>query len=99
MERSSQRLLLIKIYFFGYEGYRNANVEILTIKITNEIWVSMKDVGSGIGVKNISDLVVKEIYGICETKNPTKKQVNEYKMTKRQIYKKFDNLREKVYKK
>ena len=33
----------------------------------------MKDVGSGMGVKNISDLVFKEIYGICETKNPTKK--------------------------
>ena len=50
------------------EGYKNANVEFLTIKITNEIWVSMKDVGSGIGVKNISDLVLNEIYGICETK-------------------------------
>ena len=49
----------------------------------------MKDVGSGIGVKNISGLVLKEIYGICETKNPTKKQFNEYKMTKRQIYEKF----------
>ena len=36
----------------------------------------MKDVG------NISDLVLKEIYGICETKNPSKEQVNEYKMTK-----------------
>ena len=33
----------------------------------------MKDVGSGIGVKNISDLLLKEIYGICETKNYTKK--------------------------
>ena len=55
----------------------------------------MKDVGSGIGVKNISDLVLKEIYGICETKNPTKKQVNDYKMTKREIYKKFTNLSEK----
>ena len=32
----------------------------------------MKDVGSSIGVKNISGLVLKEIYGICETKNPTK---------------------------
>ena len=33
----------------------------------------MKYVGSGmLGVKNISDLVLKEIYGICETKNPTK---------------------------
>ena len=42
----------------------------------------MKDVGSGMSVKNISDLVLKEIYGICETKNPTKKEVNEYKMTK-----------------
>ena len=52
----------------------------------------MKDVGSGIGVKNISDLLLKEIYGICETKNPSKEQVNEYKMTKRQIYKKFTNL-------
>ena len=55
----------------------------------------MKDIGSGIGVKNISDLVLKEIYGICETKNPTKKQVNEYKMTKREIYKKFTNLSKK----
>ena len=42
----------------------------------------MKDVGSGMGVKNISDLVLKEIYGICETKNLAKKQVNEHKMTK-----------------
>ena len=39
------------------------------------------------GVKNISDLVLKEIYGICETKNPTKKQVNEYKMTKEKFIK------------
>ena len=28
-------------------------------------------------------------------KNPTKEQVNEYKMTKREIYKKFINLSEK----
>ena len=49
----------------------------------------MKDVGSGIVVKNISDLVLKEIYDICETKNSLKEQVKEYKMTKRQIYKKF----------
>ena len=55
----------------------------------------MKDVGSGIGVKNISDLVLKEIHGICETKNPTKEQVNEYKMTKREIDKKFTNLSKK----
>ena len=52
----------------------------------------MKDVGSGIGIKNKCDLVLKEIYGICETNNLWKEQVNEYKMTKRQIYKKFTNL-------
>ena len=46
-------------------------------------------------VLKTSDLVLKEIYGICETKNPTKKQVNEYKMTKRQIYKNFTNLSKK----
>ena len=37
----------------------------------------------------------KKIYGICETKNLTKKQVNEYKMAKRQIYKTFTNLSKK----
>ena len=47
------------------------------------------------GVKNIFDLVFKEIHGFCETKN---QQVNEYKMTKREIYKKFINLSEKELK-
>ena len=56
-------------------------------KTTSEIWVIMKDVGSGIGVKNISDLVLKEIYGICETKIPSKEQVNEYKITKKKFIK------------
>ena len=86
---------MYKMYLISAEGYKNANVEFLTIKTTSEIWVNMKDVGSGIGVKNISDSVLKEIYGICETKNPSKEQVNEYKMTKREIYKKFTNLSEK----
>ena len=78
------------MYLISAEGYKNANVEFLTIKTTSEIWVSMKDVGSGIGVKK-TDLLLKEIYGICETKNPSKEQVNEHKMTKKN-YKKFTNL-------
>ena len=56
------------MYLISAKGYKNANVEFLTIKTTNEIWVSMKDIGNGIGVKNKSELVLKEIYGICETK-------------------------------
>ena len=46
-------LCIYKIYLISAEGYKNANVAFLTIKTTNEIWVSMKDIGSGIGVKNI----------------------------------------------
>ena len=76
------------MYLISAEGYKNGNVGFLTTKTTSEeIWVIIKDVGSGMGVKNISDLVLKEIYGICERKNPTKEQVNEYKMTKREIIK------------
>ena len=77
---------MYKMYLISAEGYKNANVEFLTIKTTSEIWVNMKDVGRGMGVKNIYDLVLKEIYGICETKNLIKKQANEHKMTNREIY-------------
>ena len=64
---------MYKMYLISAEGYKNAKVDFLTITTTSEIWVIMKDVGRGMGVKNISDLVLKEIYSICETKNPTKK--------------------------
>ena len=63
------------MYLISAERYKNANVEFLTIKTTSKIWVNMKDVESGMNVKNISDLVLKEIYGICETKNPTKNKL------------------------
>ena len=64
---------MYKIYLISAEGYKNTNVGFLIIKTTSAIWVNMKDVGRGMGVKNISDLVLKEIYGICEAENPTKK--------------------------
>ena len=83
---------MYKMYLISAEGYNNGKIYFLTITTTSEIWVSMKDVWSGMGVKNISNLVLKEIYGICETKNPLKEQVNKYKMAKKQIYKKFTNL-------
>ena len=82
------------MYLISAEGYKNARVHFLGIRKTNEIWASMKDVGSGMGVKNISDLVLKELYGICKTKNPTKEQIKNYKMTEREIYEKFSNLTE-----
>ena len=54
----------------------------------------MKDAGNGMGVKNISDLVLKEIHGILKTKNPTKEQIKKYKMTEREIFEEFSNLSE-----
>ena len=38
------------MYLISAEGYRNANVEFLTIKTASEILVSLKDAESGIGV-------------------------------------------------
>ena len=54
----------------------------------------MKDVKSGISIKNISDLVLKELRGVLKTKSPTKEQISEYKITGRELYEKFDNLSE-----
>ena len=42
----------------------------------------MKDVGAGLGVKNISDLGLKEIYCIYK-KKLTKEETKCYKMTER----------------
>ena len=61
------------MYLISAEGYKNAGVHFLKVKKTDEILSSMKDVGRGMGVKSISDLVLKEIYGICETKKPCKR--------------------------
>ena len=49
----------------------------------------MKNVQDSWGFKNMSDLTLKEIYCIYETKNLTKEQIKEYKMTKKEI---FENI-------
>ena len=46
-----------EMYVISAKGYKNAKVDFLTVNTAGEIWVSMKDVQSGMGVKNISDLV------------------------------------------
>ena len=74
------------MYLISAEGYKNAGVHILIIKKTGEIWVSIKNVHNGLGVKNMSDLILKEISGIYKTKNLTKEQIRKYKMTEREIF-------------
>ena len=49
------------------KGYKNAKVH--TVQVKNGLWISIKDVGNGLGFKNISDLVLKEIQGHYEKKN------------------------------
>ena len=49
---------MYKMYVISAEGHKNADVHIFITKKTGEIWPSMKDVGSGMCVKNISDLVL-----------------------------------------
>ena len=85
---------MYKMYLISPEGYRNAEVDAKIGRKTDEIWVSMKDVGSGISIKNISDLVLKKIHGVLGTKNLTKEQISEYKITERELHEKFDNLSE-----
>ena len=58
---------IYKIYLISAEGYEKAGVGLLRIKKTVESWTKMKDVQDGLGVKNMSDLVLKEIYGIYKT--------------------------------
>ena len=62
-------MCIYKMKLISAEGYKNAVVHYLKIKKADELWINMKDVGDGLGVKKISDLVLKEIYGIYEKKN------------------------------
>ena len=57
-----------KMDLMSAKGYENAGVNLLKIEETDELWVGMKDVRVGLGVKSISGLVLKEIHGICEKK-------------------------------
>ena len=80
------------MYLISAKGYKNAGVDLLLIKKADEIWTKMKDIQNGLGVHKISDLVLKEIYGIYKIKSLTKEQIKRYKMTKRKTFEKFDNL-------
>ena len=46
----------------------------------------MKDVHKGLDLKNMSDLFLKEIYSIYETKNLTNQQIQKYKIIEREIF-------------
>ena len=64
------------MYLISAEVYKNAGVYFLKIRKTDEIWASMKDSGEGLGVKNISDLALKEKKLFMEKKGICGKKIN-----------------------
>ena len=77
---------MYKMYLILTKGYESGGVHFLRVRKTGKIWTSMKNILNSLGVKNMSNLILKEIYDIYETKNLTKEQIKKYKMTEREIF-------------
>ena len=56
---------MYKMYLISTKGYEKAGVRLLTEK---EIGIVMKNVQNSLCVQSMTDLVLKEIYGIIEQK-------------------------------
>ena len=54
----------------------------------------MKNINDGLGVKNNSDVVLKEIQDKYEIKNLTGNELKRYNMTEREVFQKYDKLSE-----
>ena len=52
---------IYKMYLISTEGYKNAGNQFLRVRKTGKIWSTIKDVSKGLGVKNMYDLILKEI--------------------------------------
>ena len=70
-----------KMDLISNEGYENPNVICLKNK-NGDLRVIMKYVKDGLGVKNMSDLLLKKIYGTYGKKNYQKKKLNTIKWLK-----------------
>ena len=73
------------------EAHQNARVHTITVKNKDFFWVKMKDVQDRLGIKNISDLLRKEICSRLGTKDLTEKQKMKYIRSEYQITKNFKN--------
>ena len=69
------------------EAYNNARVHTITVK-NKDFWgVKMKDVQDGLGIKNMRDLLKKEMCGMLGTKDIAKEQKMKYIRSEQQITK------------
>ena len=53
-------MLIQELKKISANGYTNAGVHHLSVKKAGEIWVSMKNAHDDLGVKNMSDLILKK---------------------------------------
>ena len=72
-------LCIYKMYLISAEEYKNEEVQFLKVRKAGEIQASMKETGSGMGIKNISDLVSKEMHGILKKTLQKSKLTNDRK--------------------
>ena len=82
---------MYKMVDISVEKYVDAEVYTITVGIRNLFLVRMHDIQKGLDVTNMSDLVRKEIYGIFETKKPTKDQIKKYKRCEKEFDKDCDS--------
>ena len=75
--------MIVNIY--SVEKYTNAKICTIRVSKKKLFLVRIFDVQEGIGVKNIFDLVRKEIRGVFRTKNPTKDQIRKYKRREKEL--------------
>ena len=75
------------MYLISAEGYKNVKVDIKIVREMYEIWASMKDIGNGIGVKNISDLVLKKFMVFVKQKFLRRSKLENIKLLKEKFLK------------
>ena len=78
---------MYKMYLISTKGYEKAGVRLLAEKEIGIIWASMKNVQNGLCVQSMSDLVLKEIYGIIEQKTLRKSKLKNTKLLKEKFLK------------
>ena len=82
---------MYKMYLISAEGYKSAGFHILRVRKTGKIWASIKNVQDVLGVKSMSDLILKEIYGIYERKDLRKSRLKNTKWLKEKFLKNLIN--------
>ena len=78
---------MVKMHLISAEGYKNGGIQFLKVQETGEIWASMKDSGSSMGVKNISDLILKKYTGYLKQKTLQKSKLRNTKWQKEKFMK------------